>query len=176
VTTLERIEMTTTQPVPYRLPPLAAFVLALLAFAGCGRQAAALPHPAATPPPTDPAVVGLPATAVSGTILAYDQSGDGTSLRVSKVDIEGMPGWIIIHSDDHGPGEVIGHAAIPEGVSTDVVVPFDKPVPTGTYWLMVHRDGGDVGTFQWPGGPDGPVRPPSGSLSYASNKIVLNIQ
>ena len=53
---------------------------------------------------------------------------------------------------------VVGHAAIPEGDSKDVVITLDTPVATGvSLWPMLHTDAGTIGTYEFPG-PDGPVK------------------
>lgn len=112
---------------------------------------------------------------VSGSVQAFDQTSDGTTVSVPKVEILGSSGYVIIHVDDGGPEEVVGHAAIPAGESTDVVVTLDKRVRTGALWAMVHRDAGTVGTFEWPG-PDGPVRPMVSGLTYAQRRFVLTVK
>jgi len=95
---------------------------------------------------------------ITGSLDASDQSSDGTSLKVSKVSINGSGGFIAIHQDAGGqPGPVVGHVAIPEGDSSDVVVKFDSPVTTGAFWPMLHLDAGTKGTYEFPG-PDAPVK------------------
>jgi hypothetical protein len=143
-----------------------------VAFAGCSGSDAQ-PRPTAQPTAlTRPATTAPRPTGVVGTITAFDQVGDGTRIEVKTAELRGMAGYIVVHAEEaEGPGPVVGHAAIPEGVSGDVVVTLDMTVPPGPYWVMLHRDGGAVGTFEWPG-PDGPVRPPVG-LTYATKRIVV---
>lgn len=95
---------------------------------------------------------------VSGSISASDQSGDGSTVMVDEVTIEGGGGFVVVHLDDGGsPGEVLGHVEVPEGTSTDVTVTLDSPVEEDvTLWPMLHFDAGEVGTYEFPG-PDGPV-------------------
>ena len=63
-----------------------------------------------------------------------------------------------MHADaSGGPGPVVGHAAVPEGDSTSVVITLDAPITTGAYWPMLHTDAGTIGTYEFPG-PDGPVK------------------
>lgn len=95
--------------------------------------------------------------ATSGTIEASDQESDGTTVAVASATLEGGAGFIVVHADSDGaPGEVVGHAAIPEGASADVVVTLDRTVESGTYWPMLHTDEGVAGEYEFPG-PDGPV-------------------
>lgn len=95
---------------------------------------------------------------VTGSLEASDQDSDGTTLTVDTVSIDGSPGWVSVHADlDGAPGPIIGNAEIPEGESTDVEVTFDEPQESGTYWPMLHVDAGEVGTYEFPDGPDVPV-------------------
>lgn len=114
---------------------------------------------ATTPAAGSAAPAGSAAAAtVSGSLDAADQSSDGTTLTVSTVNITGSAGFIAVHLDaDGAPGPVVGHGAIPEGDSSDVVITLDAPVTTGAYWPMLHLDAGTVGTYEFPG-PDGPVK------------------
>ena len=100
--------------------------------------------------------------AVTGSIDVSDQTGDGKSLTIKAVNITGASGFIAIHQDAAGaPGPVVGHADIPEGDSSDVVVTLDAPVTTGKFWPMLHLDAGTIGTYEFPG-PDGPVKDAAG--------------
>jgi hypothetical protein len=109
---------------------------------------------------------------ITGSLDASDQSSDGSSLTVSTVSINGSSGFIAIHQDAGGqPGPVVGHVDIPEGDSSDVVIPFDSPVTTGAFWPMLHLDAGTKGTYEFPG-PDGPVK--SGS-DIVMKKITLTV-
>lgn len=90
-------------------------------------------------------------------ITVEDQDSDGTSIHVASATVVGGPGFVVVHADDDGPGEVIGHVDIPEGTSTDVVVELDREIETGTYWPMIHVDEGEIGTYEFPG-PDVPAQ------------------
>lgn len=110
---------------------------------------------------------------VTGSLEAFDQESDGTTVTVSAVTVQGSPGFVIVHREDKGgPGPVVGHAAVAEGTSRAVVVTFDDAVAPGPYWVMLHRDAGQVGRYEWPG-PDGPVRASVG-LAYVQRKVVLS--
>lgn len=95
---------------------------------------------------------------VTGSISASDQSGDGSTVAVDEVTIEGGGGFVVVHLDDDGaPGEVLGQVEIAEGTSSDVTVTLDSPVDEdATLWPMLHFDAGEIGTYEFPG-PDGPV-------------------
>ena len=127
------------------------------------------------PAPTTTAVLPAGDRPVTGSIEVYDQTSDGTNLVVKRASIEGAAGWVIVHVDEGGPGTVIACTAIPEGSTTDLAVELTTKVATGELWPMLHRDAGEPGVCEWPGGPDGPVRPPSGAITYATKKIVLTV-
>ena len=136
-------------------------VLGLVALTACGsdsKSSSATNAAAATAAPAGSAA----AAAVTGSIDAADQSGDGKTITVKAVNIAGSKGFIAIHQDASGqPGPVVGHVAIPEGDSTDVVVTLDAPITTGAFWPMLHQDAGTIGTYEFPGA-DGPVKDSAG--------------
>lgn len=96
--------------------------------------------------------------AATGSISVEDQSGDGTTVAVTSVTIEGADGWVVVHlDDDGGPGAVLGQVAVAEGTSTDVQVPLDERLASdATVWPMLHVDAGTPGTYEFPGA-DTPV-------------------
>ncbi len=102
------------------------------------------------------------AATVTGSLAAVDQTSDGKTITVKAVNIKGAKGFIAVHADLSGaPGPVVGHVAIPEGDSSNVVVKLDSTVASGSYWPMLHLDAGTIGTYEFPG-PDGPVKDSAG--------------
>ena len=102
------------------------------------------------------------AATVTGSLAAVDQTSDGKTITVKAVNIKGAKGFIAVHADVSGaPGPVVGHVAIPEGDSSNVVVKLDSTVASGSYWPMLHLDAGTIGTYEFPG-PDGPVKDSAG--------------
>ena len=125
-----------------------------LVLAACGSDSTS----STTAAPAAPAGSAAPGAAVSGSLDAADQTSDGKTITVSAVNITGSSGFIAVHADaSGGPGPVVGHAAVPEGDSTSVVITLDAPITTGAYWPMLHTDAGTIGTYEFPG-PDGPVK------------------
>jgi hypothetical protein len=62
------------------------------------------------------------------------------------------PSWIVIHADNRGePGEVVGYAHIDQGESRDVPVKLDIKKTTPIMYAVLHRDSGQIGTFEFPG-------------------------
>jgi len=162
---------------------VALTALGVLVVAACGSDnnssstTVATPTTAAAGSATTAAAGGSATTAaagaaVTGSLDAADQTSDGTQLKVSDVTINGAAGFIAIHQDaDGAPGPVVGHVAIPEGDSSNVVVKLDSKVATGAFWPMLHLDAGTKGTYEFPG-PDGPVK--SGS-DIVMKKITLTV-
>lgn len=111
-----------------------------------------------TEEPTTDAPTEEEGTTVTGDISVADQSGDGTSITVASATITGADGFVVVHLDEGGaPGPILGHAAIPEGTSTDVQVPLDETLTSDvTVWPMLHVDAGTLGTYEFPGA-DTPV-------------------
>ena len=136
----------------------AAVAMALIGLSACGDDAPAASSPDSVAPPASVSEDSVPAATVTGSLTVADQSGDGTSLTVASAEIIGASGFVTVHSDlDGKPGPAVGYAAIADGVHSDVVVTFDAPVATGTYWPMLHVDAGTIGTYEFPG-TDGPVK------------------
>jgi hypothetical protein len=147
--------------------------LSALLLGACGSdKKATTSTPAAVTTAAGASGTAAPGAAVTGSLDAADQTGDGTSITVKSVNITGSAGFIAIHADaGGGPGPVVGHVAIPEGDSSDVVVTLDAKSPTGAYWPMLHVDAGTPGTYEFPG-PDGPVK--SGA-DIVMKKITLTV-
>lgn len=124
-------------------------------------------------PADDAADDGETGGEIVATIAADDQDSDGSSMTVASASIEGSPGWVVIHADGGGaPGEVLGQAPIPEGESTDVVVEFDEPLETATYWPMIHIDAGVEGEYEFPG-DDVPAMTAGGEVAVLSIEVTV---
>ena len=136
-------------------------VLGLVALSACGsdsKSSSATTAAAATAAPGGTAAAAV----VTGSIDAADQSGDGKTITVKAVNIAGAKASSrSTRMPPVSPGPVVGHVAIPEGDSTDVVVTLDAPITTGAFWPMLHQDAGTIGTYEFPGA-DGPVKDSSG--------------
>jgi hypothetical protein len=87
----------------------------------------------------------------------YDQNVTGDTVTIDYVVSVG-PGWIVIHVDNNGkPGEVIGHAAVSDGINKFVRVKIDTSKKTDRLIAMLHTDSGEIGTYEFPQG-DPPVK------------------
>jgi hypothetical protein len=90
-------------------------------------------------------------------VTVSNQADKEDTVTIDKIVSDG-PGWIAIHIEAAGgaPGAVIGHAAVKDGVNTNVVVKIDSYTATPRLFAMLHKDAGKVGTYEFPG-PDTPV-------------------
>lgn len=62
------------------------------------------------------------------------------------------PAWVVVHADENGaPGSVIGYVPVVPGETTALEVDVDPTDATETLYVMLHRDLGTEGTFEFPG-------------------------
>lgn len=141
--------------------------LGIVATVACEGGSSSNPPPETAAAPDDTTTSVSPGVPVVRNLQVYDQRGDGTTVVVTRVDIRGGKGFLVVHADQEGPGPVVGHAPINTGASADVVVPLKHPVATSVLWVMIHADLGTVGRYEWPRGPDMPVS--------EGKKIVLKV-
>ncbi|GAB4539881.1 MAG: hypothetical protein Kow0063_29070 [Anaerolineae bacterium] len=110
-----------------------------------------------TPVTVDGQVVTPPFNVTAGVGVA-DQEIIDNQVNVARVYSQG-PGWIVIHAQAEGkPGPILGYTQVADGESTDVVVEIDAQAATSTLYAMLHVDAGQVGIWEFPGGPDAPVK------------------
>jgi hypothetical protein len=101
-------------------------------------------------------VTGGTATAADSIVVKDQKIADNT-VTIESVTAA-KAGWIVIHADNNGqPGDVIGHAAVAGGKSSDVKVTVDSSKAAGKLYAMLHIDAGKIGTFEFPGA-DEPVK------------------
>jgi LPXTG-motif cell wall-anchored protein len=104
-------------------------------------------------------VMAFPAFAqeVTPSVTVGDQPLTAAPLVVEQVVSNG-PGWIVIHAQaDGSPGPILGYTAVSDGVNNNVLVEIDASGATETLYAMLHTDAGEIGTFEFPNGPDTPV-------------------
>jgi predicted lipoprotein with Yx(FWY)xxD motif len=116
-----------------------------------------------TPVKVDDKVV-TPSFAISGlpgltpAVSVQDQEIKDGVLTIAEVDSAG-PGWLVVHAQaDGNPGPILGYTQVEDGVNKDVAVEIDSAEATGTVYAMLHTDAGEAGKFEFPGGPDVPVK------------------
>lgn len=95
-------------------------------------------------------------TGLDPRVIVADQAIKDGAVTIGEALSNG-PGWLVIHADAKGaPGPVIGHVAVPDGLTLDLAVPIDAKKATPVLYAMLHTDAGVVGKYEFPG-PDAPV-------------------
>ena len=91
-------------------------------------------------------------------IEVQDQEIMDGKVVIARVVSEG-PGWVAIHIEKDGkPGPIIGYAPVQAGENTNVEVEIDTEKATETLFAMLHVDAGEQGKYEFPDGPDVPVK------------------
>lgn len=102
-------------------------------------------------------LVPLALAQMTPSVTVGDQAIVNGKVTVEKVVSEG-PGWIVIHAQADGkPGPILGFSPVADGENSDVAIEIDATGATPTLYAMLHTDAGEVGTWEFPDGPDGPV-------------------
>jgi predicted lipoprotein with Yx(FWY)xxD motif len=158
-----------------RYSVVASMLVAAMVLAACqsaGAQTIQATQPPATQAPVvtqAPAMTEAPATptelaptatqeALVPSVTVESQPIDNGEVTVADVVSNG-PGWIVIHAQADGkPGPILGFSPVKDGDNKDVVVKIDATKATPTLYAMLHIDAGTVGTFEFPNGPDTPVK------------------
>lgn len=126
--------------IPALLLAAVLFAVPACAYESSGTTTTVAVDPEDTPPPSGPAE-----------IVAVDQQGEGSSVRVESVSLP-APGFVVVRLDANGsPGEVIGISEVlSTGVIAGVPVPFFVPlVEATTVHLTIHIDMDRDGRFTY---------------------------
>jgi predicted lipoprotein with Yx(FWY)xxD motif len=96
-------------------------------------------------------------SAVIPSVIVSDQSIESGNVTIDEVTSDGA-GWLVIHAQADGkPGPILGYSPVSDGMNRNVVVEIDATNATETLYAMLHTDAGEVGQWEFPGGPDAPV-------------------
>jgi uncharacterized protein YgiM (DUF1202 family) len=149
----------------------------------------ALPVPGGDVVAEQPAAVETPAPVAEAPAAGGEMAMSALTVNVDPASLQivdgvltvpsitsSSAGWLVVHADDGGTfGPVIGYAALAEGENTDVAVEIDTDAATETVHLMLHEDGGVVGTYEFPGA-DAPVIVDGApvSMAYAVGAPVMS--
>ena len=136
---------------------LGLILLVTLLLAACQSAAptTALPVPTREPEPT-PTIA--PEQMVQTSVSVEDQAVETGKVVIAEVISDG-PGWLVIHAQADGkPGPILGYSPVKDGTNMEVVVEIDSDGVTETLYAMLHTDVGEIGTFEFPDGSDGPVK------------------
>ena len=92
------------------------------------------------------------------TVEVNDQAVQDGKVVVARV-VAPEPGWIVIHAEKDGkPGPILGKTQVQAGENMNVAVAIDVAKATPRLFAMLHVDRGTMGTFEFPGGADVPVK------------------
>jgi hypothetical protein len=85
----------------------------------------------------------------------------GSTTVLDQVTI-GQNGWAVLYrADGNGqpiPNAIVGVAPVQAGVNTNLQVPLNGTLADGEkIVVLLHADGGTIGTFEYPNGPDTPL-------------------
>ncbi len=91
-------------------------------------------------------------------LLTQDQSLSENGVLVPVAVVEAA-GWLVIYTDVDGElGEIVGAALLTAGVNRHVQVVIETTQTTAILHAVLHLDAGEIGTFEYPDGPDVPFR------------------
>ncbi len=83
-------------------------------------------------------------------IFVLDQPVVDGEIVVERVISYG-PGWIVVYHDDEGNlGNIIGWAALDDGINQDIRFPIVESAVTPVLHAMIHQDLEEVGEFDFP--------------------------
>src|SRR5205814_3067057 len=89
-------------------------------------------------------------------VLVHDQALVADQVTVAEV-VALEAGWVVIHRSQAGNlDRVIGVAAVQAGVTRNLTVTIQRALATPTLYLLLHRDAGQPGVYEFPG-PDAPI-------------------
>jgi plastocyanin len=135
-----------------------SLIVLVVVVAACGPVAepTALPTAMATalPAPTDAPAAE---TMITPAVTVSDQEVVDGTVVVDEVVSKGS-GWVVIHAQADGkPGSILGYSPVADGINAEVTVAIDASGASETLYAMLHTDGGKVGAWEFPNGPDTPV-------------------
>jgi hypothetical protein len=113
-------------------------------------------------------------TDLDARVVVKDQMPRDGAVTIAEVLSNG-PGWLVVHIDANGaPGPVIGYAAVPDGLTRNLVVKIDTSKATPVLYAMLHTDAGKIGTYEFPGA-DKPVMVDGKMVSPPFSSAALGI-
>ncbi|MHA2362690.1 MAG: DUF7282 domain-containing protein [Candidatus Hodarchaeales archaeon] len=117
-------------------------------------------------------------------VVVSDQPIIRDIITVDLITLDTSNGWIVIHADNYGaPGIILGESPVIMGRNFNIPVEIQKEYRTAILHAMLHIDNTSVGeilSFDWPNGPDGPIRvdgiivSPTFDVSGFSTTIISN--
>ena len=139
---------------------LALLVLALAACQSATMTPIEVPTKATEEPveATQAPAVAVEEPAVMPSVIVADQSIEAGTVSIDEVISDGA-GWLVIHAQADGkPGPILGYSQVSDGVTKNLMVEIDADKATETLYAMLHTDAGEAGKWEFPDGPDTPVK------------------
>jgi plastocyanin len=94
---------------------------------------------------------------ITPSVTVADQEIIEDKVTIAEVVSDG-PGWLVIHAQADGkPGPILGYSAVASGANAGLMIAIDESSATETLYAMLHTDGGELGAWEFPNGPDAPV-------------------
>ena len=69
-----------------------------------------------------------------------------------------LDGWLCMPRLEGKPGPILGYSLLNDSENSDVAVEIYVENATEILYAMLHSDAGEIGTFEFPDGPDVPVQ------------------
>ncbi len=135
---------------------LVSLLIAALLLGACQNAVPTTALPIATSAPQPTSTTELDPV-VQPSVTVEDQVLEAGMVVIAEVMSDG-PGWLVIHAQAEGkPGPILGYSPVNDGANANVVVEIETESATDTLYAMLHTDAGEIGTFEFPDGSDGPV-------------------
>lgn len=101
----------------------------------------------------------------NSSVMVSNQAVVDDKVMIENVISSGL-GWIVVHNKSNAgsPGAILGYAELVHGTNSYVVVEINEPQRTETLFAMLHADNGTHEIFEFPSGPDGPVKDSTGQI------------
>ena len=134
-------------------------IVLVLLVAACGSAAEPTAVPTAVPTsPPAPTDTPVAETMITPSVTVADQEIVDGKVTIAEVVSDG-PGWLVVHAQaDGNPGPILGYSPVTDGNNADVMVEIDAANATETLYAMLHTDAGEAGAWEFPDGPDTPVK------------------
>lgn len=90
--------------------------------------------------------------------LKAGEAADTATITVSFAVVD-SPTWLVIQAEADGEvRDIVGTRMLAAGINRDVTVEIDAERVTDTLYAALHLDAGESGQFEFPEGPDIPLR------------------
>ena len=124
----------------------------------------------------------------NGALKVENQVISQNMISVNSATINGSSGWVVVHKDDNGspkvPDIITEPIHIEEGTNEELMLQItsDATISDGEkLWVMLHKDTGEEGTYEFDGGDTDPPVTVDGSpltkqITITAPKVVASDQ